>query len=72
MILNYLNWPTLPPAPQAETWKTVCIAPGLPDIPSPLQAAANPHGLQHMDTVDAEAQTDTFHTGINLQKVLER
>lgn len=60
MILNDLNRQTVLPVPQAETWKTVCNAPGLPDIPSPLQAAANPHGLQDTDTVDAEAQADTI------------
>lgn len=59
MILNDLNRPTLLPVPQAETGKTVCNAPGLLDIPSPLQAAANPHGLQDTDTVDAEVQADT-------------
>ncbi len=34
------------PVPQAETWKTVCNAPGPLDVPSPLLAAANLHGLR--------------------------
>lgn len=65
MILNYVTRQILLPVPQGEIWKTVCNAPGLADIPSPLQAAANPHGLQDTDTVSAEEQTDT------VQKALE-
>lgn len=65
MMLNYVNKQTLLPLPQGEIWKTVCNAPGLVDIPSPLQAAANPHGLQDTYTVSAEVQTDT------VQKALE-
>lgn len=71
---NRLN---LVPVPQAETWKTACNVPGPLDIPSPLAAAANPHGLQERHSHDtqmyAEALFSAWRSSAgNLQKVLDR
>lgn len=64
------------PVPQAETWLTACNAPGRLDIPSPLPAAANLHGLQERHDNYANVCRDTFqhkHShGAQLQKTYRR
>lgn len=60
------------PVPQAETWKTVCNAPGRLDIPSPLLAAANPHGLPERHSDYTNVGRDTFqHMVLICRKLTE-